>query len=67
MAAGCADDLTLSSSIRGEHATCVNGNGTNPSVKDVFDVAEKIGLSKTKSKEIAEFVRQIINEDLFDV
>ena len=62
-----AYDLTLSSSIRGEHATCVNGNGSNPSVKDVLNVAEKIGISKIKSKEIAEFVQQTVNEELFDI
>jgi len=59
-----AYDLTFSSSIRGEHATCVNGNGSNPSIKDILDVADKIGLSKAKSKEIAEFVQYTVTEEL---
>jgi len=59
-----AYDLTYSSSIGGEHATCVNGNGRNPSLTDILAVAEKIGIAKTKAKEIAGFVQQIVHEEL---
>lgn len=39
-----AYDLTYSSSINGEHATTVNGNGVNPDKKDIFQVGKNIGL-----------------------
>ena len=36
-------DLTYSSSIGGEHATCVNGNVWNPGIEDILAVARQIG------------------------
>jgi len=62
-----AYDLTYSSSIGGEHATCVNGNGRDPATKDILAVAERIGMAKGKSKEIAGHVQQIVREELGDV
>jgi len=62
-----AFDLTFSSSIGGEHATCVNGNGRNPALKEILEVAENIGISKKKAKEIAEMVQQIVMENLSDI
>ncbi|MCL2825933.1 MAG: type II toxin-antitoxin system HipA family toxin [Eggerthellaceae bacterium] len=62
-----AYDLTYSNSFGGEHATCVNGNGRDPAAKDILAVAEKIGIAKAKSKEIAEQVRQAVFEELGDV
>jgi len=62
-----AYDLTYSSSLGGEHATCVNGNGSNPTLKDILAVAEQIGISKSTSKNIAEHVRQVVNEELSDI
>jgi len=59
-----AYDLTFSNSIGGEHATCINGNGYDPSIKDIYEVANKIGISKAKAKETAQFVQQIVNEEL---
>jgi len=59
-----AYDLTYSSSIGGEHATCINGNGSDPSIKDLLAVAEKIGITKIRAKEIAEHTEQIIHEEL---
>ena len=59
-----AYDLTYSNSIGGEHATCINGNGKDPSVTDILVVAEKIGISKAKSKEIAQYVRHIVSDEL---
>jgi len=61
-----AYDLTHSNSIGGEHATCINGNGTDPGMKDILAVAEKIGISKAKSKEIAEYVEQVVEDELGD-
>lgn len=62
-----AYDLTYSNSVGGEHATCINGNGKNPQLSDILALAEKIGLKKSKAKEIAEFVREMIYEELGDV
>ena len=62
-----AYDLTYSSSLGGEHATCVNGNGRDPSLTDIMAVAVKIGIAKAKAKDISEHVRQIVSEDLADI
>jgi len=62
-----AYDLTHSSSIGGEHATCINGNGLNPSKNDIFSVADNIGISKNRAKQIAEFVEQTVHEELNDI
>jgi len=62
-----AYDLTYSHSIGGEHATCVNGNGNNPSMSDILKVADYIGMSKEVSKRIAEEIREIVNEVLGDI
>ena len=59
-----AYDLTYSNSIGGEHATCVNGNGDNPSLKDILSVADIIGIGKEKSKRIALEIHEIVEEDL---
>ena len=62
-----AYDLTYSSSIGGEHATCINGNGRDPTTKDILAVAGQIGISNARSKEIAGQVQQIVYEELGDV
>lgn len=62
-----AYDLTYSNSIGGEHATCINGNGKDPQFSDILSLAEKIGLKKSKAKEIVEFVKETVYEELGDV
>ena len=62
-----AYDLTHSHSIGGEHATCINGNGNNPTLVDLLAVAKKIDFDKKKAKSIAEQVHQIVQEDLSDI
>ena len=62
-----AYDLTHSSSLGGEHATCVNGNGRDPTIEDILAVAERIGITKAKSKQIAEQVQQTVFEELGDI
>ena len=57
-------DLTYSLSIGGEHATCVNGNGFDPSLRDILSVADIIGIAKEKSKRIAVEIQEIVEEDL---
>lgn len=62
-----AYDLTYSNSIGGEHATCINGNGRNPQLSDILALAEKIGLKKSKAKEIADLVREMVYEEFGDI
>ena len=59
-----AYDLTYSSSIGGEHATTVNGNGVNPGMSDILAVAEKIGLNEAKARKTAENIRECVVEML---
>lgn len=59
-----AYDLTYSNSIGGEHATCINGNGKDPALADILIVANKIGISKSKAKRIAEQVQDTVNDEL---
>ena len=59
-----AYDLTYSYSINGEHATTINGNGVNPGLNDILNVAEKIGLDKKKAEKIAIEIRETVRKDL---
>ncbi len=59
-----AYDLTYSSSLNGEHATTVNGNGVNPGVKDLLEVAKRAGLDVNIAKKVAESIRECVNEEL---
>ena len=59
-----AYDLTYSSSIGGEHATTVNGNGVNPGMEDILGVAKKIGLNTTKAKRTASDIKECVFEML---
>lgn len=59
-----AYDLTYSSSLGGEHATMVHGNGKNPGMKDVLAVAGEIGLSGVKARAIAEEIQECVRERL---
>ena len=62
-----AYDLTYSNSLGGEHATSVNGNGHNPSRKDILAIAEHIGIAKTKAKQIADQVEAAVADVLGNV
>jgi len=57
-----AYDLTYSFSIGGEHATCINGNGKNPGIRDILEVAKNIGIKETKAKNIADEIKTTIEE-----
>lgn len=59
-----AYDLTFSYSIGGEHATTVHGNGKNPGMTDILEVAKSIGMNLNSAKIIAENVRECVNEKL---
>lgn len=62
-----AYDLTYSNSIGGEHATCVNGNGRNPGIKDLLEVGKKAGIAESKAKKIAENIEEIVINELKDI
>ena len=47
-----AYDLTYSNSFNGEHATTIDGEGKNPTEKEILNVADKIGLNLKDAKEI---------------
>lgn len=57
-----AYDLTYSSSLNGEHATTVHGNGSNPGMNELLAVGEEIGMNKSTMKNIAEQVRECVDE-----
>lgn len=59
-----AYDLTYSSSLNGEHATTVGGNGVNPGMEDILAVAEQIGIGKVQAGKIAREVRDCVNDML---
>lgn len=59
-----AYDLTYSNSIGGEHATTVNGNGSNPGMHDILEVAKNTKIDEKKAQRIAGEIREIIAEDL---
>ena len=59
-----AYDLTYSYSIGGEHATTVAGNGKNPGMKDILEVAKRLGMNLPLAKDIAQQVQVCVEDDL---
>ena len=59
-----AYDLTYSSSMGGEHATTVAGEGRDPAMKDILSVAKKAGIRESDAKEIAGSVENTVKERL---
>lgn len=59
-----AYDLTYSSSLNGEHATTINGNGVNPGINDLLEVAKKAGLDIKAARTAAEDIRECVKENL---
>ena len=59
-----AYDLTYSSSIGGEHATTVHGNGKNPGMQELLAVAEGAGLDRLTARRTAERIRECVQERL---
>ncbi len=53
-----AYDLTYSSSINGEHATTINGEGKNPTEEDLIAVAKEIGMNLHHSKKTITEIRE---------
>ena len=54
-----AYDLTNSSSMNGEHATTVNGNGIDPGRDEILEGAKKAGIPPDRAEEIFETVNEI--------
>ena len=59
-----AYDLTYSYSLNGEHATMVDGNGRNPGMKEILNVAKNIGINSKRAKSIANDIQEIVYYDL---
>ena len=59
-----AYDLTYSNSLNGEHATTINGNGVNPGINDLLEVAKKVGLDIKAARAAAEDIRECVNENV---
>lgn len=59
-----AYDLTYSNSIGGEHATTVDGNGSNPGRKELLAVAGAIKLDSGKAKALAEEIEENVQSRL---
>lgn len=59
-----AYDLTYSYSLGGEHATTVYGNGSNPGMKEILEVAKSIGMDERRARVIAEDIHDCIYERL---
>ena len=53
-----------SNSIGGEHATTISGEGKNPTIENILEVAAKNGIKKSKARKIAESVKAIVKEQL---
>lgn len=53
-----AYDLTYSSSVGGEHATTVAGEGKNPTIQDILRTAKEVGLNLSKAKIIAAEIQE---------
>ena len=59
-----AYDLTYSTTYYGEHTTMVNGNGKNPSKKDLLEVGLKAGMKKEMCLSMIDEVKQIVDSSL---
>lgn len=59
-----AYDLTFSSSIGGEHATTIDGEGKNPTLKNLLSVAKQNGLSETFAKNTVLNIEEIVQNRL---
>lgn len=59
-----AYDLTYSNSIGLEHATTVNGKGTDIETNDLLEVANKAGININEAKEIIDKVEDVVKTEL---
>lgn len=59
-----AYDLTYSYSLNGEHATTINGEGRNPGLRELLEVAQNIGIKKAKAEAAAIQIKDCVQEML---
>ena len=59
-----AYDLTYSNTYYGEHTTSVDGNGSNPSDKELIRVGTQAGMSAGRCKELIKGVKDNVYEML---
>lgn len=59
-----AYDLTYSSTYYGEHTTSINGNGSDPTKKDLLEVGTKSGMRKAACAEIIDEIKEKVHLDL---
>lgn len=59
-----AYDLTYSNSIGGEHATTVHGNGENPGLEDILEVAKAADIDVAWAKKTALDIEECVREKL---
>ncbi|MCK5683147.1 type II toxin-antitoxin system HipA family toxin [bacterium] len=57
-----AYDLTYANGPGGEHSMTVNGEGKNPSIKDMMDMAKKYDIKKNIAKNIIEEIITVIEK-----
>lgn len=59
-----AYDLTYSNSIGGEHATTVHGEGRDPGMTDILEVAKTIGLNGQWARAEAKLIKETVFSEL---
>lgn len=59
-----AYDLTFSNSLNGEHATTINGEGKNPGLDNILEVAKNFSLNTRWAKDTALSIKNIVKKDL---
>lgn len=59
-----AYDLTYSSSLAGQHATMVAGNGENPGIADIMRVVQSTDLDAGWARDTAQFIHDVVAQQL---
>ena len=59
-----AYDLTYSNSLGGQHTTTVAGNGENPGIEDILQVARGTDLDASWAHDEAMRIRSTVQEQL---
>jgi len=57
-----AYDLVYAAGMGGEHATTIDGEGLNPTEKNIMSVAKKCGLDRRKVEKIVTEIKRVLNE-----
>lgn len=59
-----AYDLRFSTGVNDRHVTYINGNGLNPEIEDVVNLAEQVGLNRLTATEEALGIKATIEQKL---